>query len=213
MESFRKTYETDVSEVTIGGRRFRLFTPKYIEPFLDPDDVTHEFPLWCKIWEASLVLADHLAAMVPQPGERFLEIGGGLGLVSIAAASFGHAITMSEHTPHALEFAGANALENGCPDLEIMDLDWNHPSPVGPFDRIVGSEVVYHERDFEPLERLFNALLKPGGEVLIASGVRNTSMAFFARMQERYLVQGRRKTLRGAGKEVAVILASIKAAK
>ncbi len=206
MGTFHERYETDVSEVGVRGRKFRFFTPRYIEPFVDPADELRDFPLWCKIWEPSLVLADHLAATPPQPEKKLLEIGGGLGLVSIVAASFGHSIVMSEHTPHALEFARANAIENRVPDLGLMDLDWNHLPAIGPFDCIVGSEIVYHERDFLPLERLFAALLKSGGEILISSGLRRTSMAFFERMQERFHVRGQRKTLRSAGKEVPVIL-------
>ena len=210
LESFHRIYETDVSEVNVQGRAFRLFTPRYIEPFIDDQDALRDFPLWSKIWEPSLVLADFLAGMPPEPGKRLLEIGGGIGLVSIVAASFGHDITLTEHNPHALEFARANAHANGCPDLKILDLDWNRPSLEGAFERIVGSEVVYHERDFEPLEKLFRSLLKPGGEIILTEGVRKTSMDFFERMQGRYYVRGMKKVLRSGGKEVAVILCRIR---
>ncbi|MEW6663886.1 MAG: methyltransferase [Thermodesulfobacteriota bacterium] len=204
--SFHKTYETDVSEVRVRGRAFRLFRPRYIEPFIDEGDPLRDFPLWSKIWEASLVLADFLAGMPPESGRRFLEIGGGSGLVSIVAASFGHDITLTEHNPHALEFARANARANGCPELKVLELDWNRPSKERTFDFIVGSEVVYHERDFEPLERLFDALLNQEGEIILAEGIRKTSMDFFARMQQSFQVKGHRKVLRSGGKEVPVIL-------
>jgi len=210
MESFQKAYETDVSEVTIRGRPFRFFTPKYIEPFIDPRDALCDFPLWSKIWEASLVLADHLAAVSPEPGGRLLEIGGGMGVVSVVAASFGHDITLTEHNPRALDFARANAHANGCPDLKILELDWNRPDLDVVFDRIVGSEVVYHERDFEPLERLFHSLLKPGGEILLVEGIRKTSIEFFGRMQRSFVVKGQKKVLRTQGMEIPVILCRMK---
>jgi predicted nicotinamide N-methyase len=206
LESFHSTYESDVSEVSVRGRAFRLFTPRYIEPFIDEGDALHDFPLWSKIWEASLVLADFLAGMPEEPGKRFLEIGGGIGLVSIVAASFGHDITLTEHNPHALEFARANAHANGCPELRILELDWNRPALEGAFDFIVGSEVVYHERDFDPLERLFDVLLKPKGEIILAEGIRKTSMEFFSRMQKSFQVKGHKKVLRSGEKEVPVIL-------
>ena len=206
LESFHKTYETDVNEVSVRDRAFRFFTPKYLEPFIDEGDTLRDFPLWSKIWEASLVLADFLAGMPSEPGRRFLEIGGGIGLVSIVAASFGHDITLTEHNPHALEFARANAHANGCPDLKILDLDWNRPSLEGDFDCIVGSEVVYHERDFQPLQGLFEGILTPGGEIILAEGIRRTSMEFFAGMQQSFHVKGHKKVLRSGGKEVPVIL-------
>jgi predicted nicotinamide N-methyase len=206
LESFHSTYATDVSEVGVRGRAFRFFTPKDLEPFIGDGDALSDFPLWAKIWDASLVLADSLAGLPPGSGRRFLEIGGGIGLVSIVAASFGHDITLTEHNPHALEFARANAHANGCPDLRILELDWNRPSLEGRFDCIVGSEVVYHERDFEPLEKLFLGLLKPEGEIILAEGLRKTGMEFFGRMQQSFQVKGYRKVLRSGGKEVPVIL-------
>ena len=206
LEIFHRTYETDVSEVSVRGRAFRFFTPKYIEPFIGEGDALRDFPLWSKIWEASLVLADFLAGMPSEPGMRLLEIGGGIGLVSVVAASFGHDITLTEHNPHALEFARANAHANGCPDLKILDLDWNRPSLEGAFECILGSEVVYHERNFKPLEKLFRSLLKPGGEIILAEGLRKTGMEFFGRMQQSFQVKGYRKVLRSGGKEVPVIL-------
>lgn len=209
-ESFHRTHETDVGEVKVRGRVFRLFTPRHIEPFLNEGDALRDFPLWAKIWEASLVLADFLAGMPPERDRRFLEIGAGIGLVSLVAASFGHDITLTEHNPHALEFARANAHANGCPGLQILDLDWNRPSLPGRFDGIVGSEVVYHERDFDPLERLFDTLLKPSGEIILAQGVRKTSVEFLARMQRAFRVEGHKKVLRSGGREVPVILCKMR---
>lgn len=206
LESFHRKYESDVSELNVQGRAFRLFIPRSIETFIDDGEALGGFPLRSKIWEASLVLADELAGRAPKSGCRILEIGGGIGLVSVVARCFGHDIVMTEHNPHALEYARANAQENACPDLRILDLDWNTPELEGMFDCIVGSEVVYHERDYEPLERLFGTLLKPGGEIILSEGIRKSSMAFFARMQARYQAQGMKKVLRSRGKEIPVIL-------
>jgi 2-polyprenyl-3-methyl-5-hydroxy-6-metoxy-1,4-benzoquinol methylase len=206
LPAFQTEYETNVTEVTVRGRGFHLFTPKWIEGFIDPKDVFHDFPLWCKIWEASLVLADDLAGTSPCRGKRFLELGGGLGLVSIVAASFGHDITMTEYNPHAVKFARANAHVNQCPDLKIMNLDWNRPSLEGLFDCIVGSEVIYHERDFEALLKLFKTFLKPEGEILLAAGIRQTSMAFFGQVQQCFHLKAQKKVLRSKGREVPVIL-------
>lgn len=206
LEAFRKAYETDISEVVIRGQRFRLFVPKTIDRFIDEDDVLQRFPLWSKIWEASLILADELASMTVHPGKTFLEIGSGLGLVGVVAASFGHNVTLSEYDPHALAFARANAQLNGCSSVRIVSLDWNKPELNGMFDFIVGSEVIYHERDFEPLQAMFRKFLVPGGEVILCAEMRKTNMAFFGLMQEGYAIKARKKTLRAAGKNISVIL-------
>ena len=139
-----------------------------------------------------------------------LEIGCGLGLVGVVAASFGHKVVMTEHNPEALEFARANAELNGCPEVEIIDLDWNSPSLYGRFDYIVGSEIVYHQKDFDPLKNLFERLLKPDGEVILCEGVRRTSLDFFKEMQRHFDLQAHQKSIRSPEKTILVILCRMK---
>lgn len=202
--------ETEEKTVGIRGRKFTLLTPKSIDQYIDPVNPVQDFPLWAKVWEASWVLADYLAGLPVDPGKRFLEIGCGLGLVGIVAASFGHKVLMTEHNPEALEFARANAEKNQCPDVETLDLDWNSPPIYGRFDWIVGSEVVYHERDFEPLRKLFERLLKPEGEVILCEGIRRTSLEFFKEMQKHFELKAQQKSVRSPEKTIPVILCRMK---
>ena len=202
--------ETEEKSVVIRGRSFTLLAPKFIEEFIDSEDPLHDFPLWAKVWEASWVLADFLACLPADPERRLLEIGCGLGLVGVVAASFGHKVVMTEHNPEAIAFARANADLNHCADVEIVDLDWNAPSLYGRFDSIVGSEVVYHEKDFEPLRSLFVRFLKPGGEVILCEGVRRTSLDFFKEMQRHFDLKAQQKSIRSPQKTVLMILCRMK---
>ena len=92
MSVFHKQYETDVSPLAVGDHRFKFFVPKSLDPFLDKEDVFKEFPLWSKIWEASIVLANHLAAMPVDPKKHLLEIGCGIGVAGIVASRCGHRV-------------------------------------------------------------------------------------------------------------------------
>jgi 16S rRNA G1207 methylase RsmC len=206
LDEFQKEYETDVSPVTIRNRRFRFFVPKSIDRFLNPDDPLEQFPLWAKIWEASLILADELAGLPAHPGRTFVEIGCGLGLVGVVAASLGHDVTMTEHDPHALAFARANALLNGLAGLRVMPLDWNQPGPDEHFDFIIGSEIIYHERDFDPIRGMFERLLKPGGEIILCAEMRKTNMAFLSLLENTYTIKARRKTLRSETRNLSIML-------
>lgn len=212
LDLFRKKYKTDSTEVKIKDRRFSFFVPKELEPFLDQDDVFRDFPLWAKIWETSVVLADHLASREPRPEEHLLEIGCGLGLVGIVAASFGHTVTMTEQDPDGLTFARANAARNlpATSSIKISRLDWNHPTLDRAFDLIVGSEVVYSERDYDPLFGLFKTLLKPGGEIILAEGFRESSFNFFKEMGRFFELKAQKKTIRTPEKEIPLILCSMK---
>ena len=208
LEAFHKTYETDSITLTIGDRPFSFLVPKSIDRFVNREDVFQGFPLWSKIWEAAIVLSEYLSALAVRPERRFLEIGCGMGISGIVAAAFGHRVTMTEYNADALDFARANALLNGLSEsnIEIHELDWHRPRLEGRFDVIIGSEVVYSPRDYAPLLNLFTTYLKPGGEIILAEGLRKASMEFFGRMSEHYDISARKKILRSRTGETRVLL-------
>ncbi|MEJ2283670.1 MAG: methyltransferase [Desulfobacterales bacterium] len=206
LDSFYAEYETDTSELAINGRNFKILLPRDLSQFINTDDVMHDFPLWAKIWPASWVLASHLASMPPSEEKNLLEIGGGIGLVSIVAASFGHHITMTEYNPDALQFARANAVINECPRLNILELDWNSPRPAGRFDYIVASEISYREEDIQPIMTLLKSSLKPDGEVLLAGEMRKLSKAYFKALETIFDIQALKKTLRSENQEIMIVM-------
>jgi predicted nicotinamide N-methyase len=206
LESFRKEHETDTVEVVVSGRKFEILLPKNLLKFIDAHDVLHEFPLWAKIWQASWVLAGYLAEMPVAAGKRFLEIGAGVGLVSIVAACSGHRITMTELNPDALQFARANALINGCPNLKILALDWNRPRLQNQFDYIVASEISYRKEDLQPLLGLFKNYLKPGGEVILAGEMRGLSKEFYRSLETVFQIRVQKKILRSGSETTNIFL-------
>ena len=205
METFQREYQTEQREMTVGKRSFRFLVPASLEPFIDPEDVFRAFPLWTRIWEASLVLANRLASETPQHGRRWLELGAGIGVVGVVAAAFQHEITITEYDQHALDFIRANAHLNGCIPHEIRRLDWMQPDLNTRFDRIIGSELIYNEKDFPALRALFLSLLKPEGEILLAGEVRQTSTPFLDLMQADFRIDMARTTLR-SGDDCTTIL-------
>lgn len=159
-----------------------------------------------------MVLADHLAALKVDPGKRFLEIGCGLGLVGIVAAFCGHQITMTEFNEHALNFASANAhanldFPNQC--IEILRLDWKDPRLEGTFHRILGSEVVYKETDFDALIKLFQTCMDPDGEIVLAERLRESTIEFFRRATPFFHITAQKKVLRAQSLQFRVILATM----
>ena len=206
MEAFQQEYETDTVDVAIGNRKFSFFVPKSLDRFIDPENVFNNFPLWAKIWEPCLMLADYLASMPVNPEKRFLEIGSGLGLVGIVASSFGHRVTMTEYNHDALNFAKANAQINNCSNIGIKELDWNKPELKGTFDRIIGCEVIYKEESFYPILRLFQTYLKEDGEILMSERTRKSSIEFFRQMSEHFNIKAQKKIIRNGSDEIHVIM-------
>jgi len=206
LESFHKEYETKTCDLAINGRKFQILLPKDLHQFINIDDVMHGFPLWAKIWPAAWVLAGYLAELPVAAEKNFLEIGGGLGVVSIVAASFGHHITMTEYNPDALQFARANARINECPQLDIQELNWNHPRLTCQFDYIIASEVSYREEDIQPLLVLFKNSLKAGGEVIMAGEMRRLSKEYYKALETLFDIRVLKKILRSDSEEINIFV-------
>jgi 16S rRNA G1207 methylase RsmC len=206
LESFFNQYETVTSEIRVADRPFHILLPKDLSDFINSSDALHHFPLWAKLWKASWILADFLAQMPVEANKQILEVGGGLGLVSTVAYTFGHRITMTEHNQDALEFAQANAHLNNCAHLPIVRLDWNRPSLTAQFDTIVASEVVYKKDDFAPLLNLFQTCLKPNGEIILAAEMRKINGEFYKFLRPLFEVKTVKKVLRSENEKTLVTL-------
>ena len=206
LESFYDQYQTQTTELTVAGRKYQILLPRDLEQFINSDDVLDDFPLWAKLWKASWILADFLARKQVDPAERLLEIGGGLGLVSIVGFTCGHRMTMTEYNPHALQFARANAHLNNCAQLPVVSLDWNRPNLTRTFDTILASEVTYRSEDFAALLNLFQNCLVPSGEIILASEMRKTSGEFYQYFESKFDISAMKKMLRSQDEETLVTL-------
>ena len=206
LESFYKEYATEITELAINGRKFKILLPGNLSQFVNTNDVMHDFPLWAKIWPASWVLAGYLAEMSVSAEKTFLEIGGGCGLVSIVGTAYGHHITMTDNNSDALQFARANAFINQCSELNIRHLDWNQPGQAGYFDTIVASEISYKEENIHPIMKFLKCSLKPGGEVLLAGEMRRLSKLYFKALETEFDIRMLKKILRSQNEQIKIFL-------
>ncbi len=211
LSQFHRNYDTEIFPIKINERELKFLRPKSIDRFINPDDPMAGFPLWAKFWEASAVLTHYMAELPVDAQRRVLELGSGLGVAGIASAALGHAITLTEHNPDALNFLHANACLNGCDQVAIHYLDWFQPQLQEDFDLIIGSEIIYQESAAEALEALFHQYLQPGGRVVLAERVRAAGALFFERLSSAFNVRARKHTLCSEEKTETVILFEINA--
>ena len=205
-EQFQRNYDTEIFPVKVETLRLRFYKPKRIDRFINPDDPMDGFPLWAKIWEASAVLVQYMADLTVAPERRVLELGSGMGVAGITAASLGHDITLTEYAPDALNFLKANAVLNNCTQAPIQHLDWFKPDLDGRFDLIIGSEIVYQKEAVEALGGIFKKFLSHQGKVVLAERVRSTGAVFFEKMAAQYDIQAQKRTLTSREKSETVIL-------
>ena len=161
----------------IAEHTFRLILPAVPDAFLDDPAVQAAFqrdeymPYWAFLWPAALKMAATiLQADWPQNAE-VLEIGAGLGIVSLAGLARGLRVTISDYEPKSVELALFNARRNGFTQVQGLVLDWRLP-PQRQFPVIWGCDLLYEDRHHEQLLELTQKLLTRDGVAWFADGGR-----------------------------------------
>ncbi len=187
LERFRG-YPVTTRRFELAGRTFELLGPADYESLIDDPRVAARFeqdeymPYWAEFWPASLLLADAVAAWEPAPADAappcVLELGCGLGLVSLVAAHLGFRVIASDYDEGALAFLVESARRNGLPVPETRYVDWRQSCRDLRLDRIVAAEVLYETRNLRPIAEFVRDHLKPDGFALICDANRSTADDF-----------------------------------
>jgi predicted nicotinamide N-methyase len=190
--------------VALRGQAVRILRPRDSEALLDEDAFERDefLPYWAELWPSALVLARAVAARSLR-GARTVELGCGLGLVSIAAAIAGARVLATDWADDALALTAENAARNGV-SIECRRCDWADPEPVlerAPWDLVLASDVLYEHRNVELIAELLLRLLDRG-EAWIADPRRSTAAGFPERMAPELEV--RTTTARAGGVTVAI---------
>jgi predicted nicotinamide N-methyase len=183
----------DLVEETLvlgSGRPLRVMRPRESEELLVDEAFEREdlLPYWAELWPSSLALARAVGARSLR-GARTLELGCGLGLVSIAAAQAGGRVLATDWSEDAVAFAHDNAQRNGI-DIETARVDWSQPEAIlarAPWQLVLGSDVLYERRNVDQMLGLLPRLVDRSGEVWIADPGRQTSVDFLERASEDWI--------------------------
>lgn len=185
------SFDTTV-RVEAAGRSWELLRPADLESLWQSmDDSNPEaeehIPYWVELWPATLALCTWLERHRENiSGARCLDLGCGLGLSALVAASLGAQVLGMDYEFDALEFAARNAQHNDVSSPLWVQMNWDKAGfRPGCFDFIWGGDVFYEQRFFEPIEALLLRSLAPGGRIWFGDPVRAVSQGVWARFTAR----------------------------
>ena len=135
-------------------------------------------PYWAELWPSAIALAEFVYAQKKLPNTSVLEIGCGMGLPGIVAGLCGANVTFNDREDDALRLAELNFLVNTAHQPSLLSFDWSAP-PNLSFPLILAADVVYETAQYQPLLKIFNHMLAPGGEIWLAEPNRPIATPFF----------------------------------
>ena len=179
-ETLRRRFELAHTEIAVAGRRYDLLRPRCIDDLISEEDfaLDERIPYWADCWPSARVLAEHVARQ-PGRGRSFLELGCGIGLVSLVAADVGFSVLASDYYADALEFTAANAQRHALRRVDTRLVDWRKlPNDLGTFDVVAASDVLYELPQAALVAAAMARTLSPGSLGLLSDPGRRAAGPF-----------------------------------
>lgn len=163
-------FVTTTVDVDVANKSLSILKPRNSDDLITEADYVRDerLPYWADVWPSSLILAKRLADETGG-GRSLLELGCGLGIVSITAMRSGFRVVASDYYEDALHFTRANAWRNLRREPAARMIDWRAlPTDLGAYDMIVAADVLYEMTYAQLVADALAAALAPGGTAIIA---------------------------------------------
>jgi len=190
-QDLKRKYDVDQKELNLGPQhRLLIHQIKDINALVDswgPEDFgpDERLPYWATLWPVSIELCRHLIEHPEKISSPAIELGCGLGLVSIVIARMGYEILATDYEQDACSFAQQNAFANKT-NFRIQTWDWrSSATPGSSYKTVVGADVLYEAKQIEPVAMAIDRLLGPFGNALIADPNRPHWPEFQDKLREK----------------------------
>lgn len=199
LAALEATFTLDVKEITLGDWRVRLEKPRNADDLISEEDYVRDerLPYWADLWPSAESLGKYLVERsaveivgeVAAPPARALELGCGIGLVTLAAMRAGFAVTATDYYEDALRFTARNAVGNLGVEPTTRHVDWrSFPADLGSFDLVLAADVLYERPNSLLVASAVATSLAPRGVALLADQGRVGLEPFLGAIEEQGLV-------------------------
>ena len=169
-DDLTRRFRTVSREIELAGRNVRLLMPANADELISESDFDRDerLPYWADLWPSARILAEELAVM-RLGGQRVLELGCGLGFVSLGAVYGGAEVTATDYYEDATRFARLNVADATGKRIDARMVNWvDLPRDLGRFDIVLASDVLYEHRYASLVANAIAATLVKGGEAIVA---------------------------------------------
>lgn len=191
-------YELKQSEITIGDFTLRIeciadlnrtiddWFAAFGEDEKDTTRLENLCPYFGVIWASARALCEWLARHSRElRGASVLEVGCGLALPSLFCAKLGAQVTATDFHPEVPRFLERNIALNGTSPIQFVAHDWkSEDSPLGLYDWVIGSDILYERQHPEPVARALARHCKPEGRIVLADPARPYLQSFSDEMKK-----------------------------
>jgi predicted nicotinamide N-methyase len=161
-----------------------VIRPATIETLLDQsvDDPEQNLPYWAEIWPSGIVLA---AEILKDPARvtdlPVLELGSGVGITAAIALEAGAHLTATDYAPESLAITRLTCRLLTGREPRVRQVNWRAPDANllqddgSRWPVVLAADVLYEERDIEPVLDVFERILAPGGFIWLTEPGRRPS--------------------------------------
>ncbi|WP_287372901.1 methyltransferase domain-containing protein [Prosthecochloris sp.] len=181
-DELSKEYDLETNHYTIVDKAFTFVSVRDSYALLDrisPEDFVkdEQMPYWAEIWPAAVTLSEFIVDELAVGEKKIIEIGAGVGVASVVAASRGADVLSTDYSLEALRFIQLNSLKNDV-SLDTAQLDWRCIHLQDRFDVLFAADVLYERVNLLPIVHAVDKLVKPEGCAYIADPRRRLAEQF-----------------------------------
>ncbi len=185
MSAVRFCYQT----IEFDKTDIHLRTLRDKQQYFDKDNIAENlgissatWPLFGVVWPSSIVLANYMLNY-DFANKRILEIGCGIGLVSLLLNNKHADISATDMHPEAEDYLVENTNLNNGRVIPFERATWNElDTKLGKFDLVIGSDLLYEKENVNYLADFIDNHTKSNSNVVIVDPGRGNHASFIKKM-------------------------------